>query len=371
LQDVIIIGGGVAGLISANCLASVGLNVRLFERKEYPFHRVCGEYISNEVAPFLRSINCYPEELGPTQIQKFQLTSVLGRSSLNPMDIGGFGISRYSFDSWLSDKAKKQGADIQERKNVSEVRFVDDFFEVKELTGEMHRAKIVIGAFGKRSTLDKGLQRRFIQRRSPFMGVKYHARLDLPPDKISLHNFRSGYCGIAKVDNNAFNICYLVSRAQLKRYKTIDSLESNVLRENPYLDRVFSGADFLFDRPVVINEVSFSKKEPIWNHMIMIGDSAGMIAPLCGNGMAMAIQSAQISIQNCSEFIGGKVSRQQMESEYYTKWNQLFSKRLWIGRVFQKTFFGSPFVSTVGVSLLRNRAVARKLVALTHGRPIK
>ena len=50
----------------------------------------------------------------------------------------------------------------------------------------------------------------------------------------------------------------------------------------------------LFEKPEVINEITFEKQDPVSNHILMCGDAAGMITPLCGNGMAMAIHSAKI-----------------------------------------------------------------------------
>jgi len=49
--DVLIIGGGLAGLTSAIHLSKSGLKVSLIEKNEFPKHKVCGEYISNEVLP--------------------------------------------------------------------------------------------------------------------------------------------------------------------------------------------------------------------------------------------------------------------------------------------------------------------------------
>ena len=53
---IIVIGGGLAGLTSAILLAKANFDITLIERKQYPFHRVCGEYISNEVLPFLKTV---------------------------------------------------------------------------------------------------------------------------------------------------------------------------------------------------------------------------------------------------------------------------------------------------------------------------
>ncbi|HZZ75876.1 MAG TPA: FAD-dependent oxidoreductase, partial [Puia sp.] len=46
--DVAIVGGGLAGLSLAILLARESYRVCLFEKEAYPFHKVCGEYISME-----------------------------------------------------------------------------------------------------------------------------------------------------------------------------------------------------------------------------------------------------------------------------------------------------------------------------------
>ena len=75
MKKVIVIGGGLGGLISSILLVRGGYHVTLIEEKKYPFHRVCGEYISNEVIPFLKRNGLYPGELSPCSISKFHLTS--------------------------------------------------------------------------------------------------------------------------------------------------------------------------------------------------------------------------------------------------------------------------------------------------------
>lgn len=80
MYDVAILGGGLAGLTNAYLLAKAGYKVILFEKGSYPQHKVCGEYISNEVLPFLKKHDLYPKNFRPSQINKFQLTTEVGKS---------------------------------------------------------------------------------------------------------------------------------------------------------------------------------------------------------------------------------------------------------------------------------------------------
>ncbi len=363
-----IVGGGLAGLVTSTILAKAGIACTVIEKKEYPFHRVCGEYISNETVPFLKSFGLFPEEFNPPLIKRFQLTSVNGKSAELPLGLGGFGISRYAFDQFLYQKAKSYGAEFIVNTEVESIHYINDGFKIKTRDQAL-QADLVIGTFGKRSKLDVTLNRKFIRQRSPYLGVKYHIKTNHPADLISLHNFQDGYCGISNVEDGKSCLCYLSHRNNLKAFGSIPAMEQNVLFKNPYLKSIFSSSKFLFDTPETINEISFESKKPVENHILMSGDAAGMITPLCGNGMAIAIHSAKIMSGLIKDFCCEEISRPELEKKYSQQWNSHFAKRLWAGRQIQK-LFGSVRASDFAVTLARNvRPVAKFLISKTHGQP--
>jgi len=368
LETVIIVGGGLAGLVCANSLADKGISVTLIEKKIYPFHRVCGEYVSNEVLPFLKSNHLFPEELSLPQISRFQLTSVNGKEANLPLDLGGFGISRFVFDHFLYQTAVKRGVNFVLNTEVENIQFDDDQFLIKTNT-KTYSSKLTIGSFGKRSRMDISLNREFIRRRSPYAGVKYHIRTDHPADLISLHNFKDGYCGLSQIEDGKYTLCYLTHRSNLKKHGGIKEMEETVLYKNPFLKSVFQNSEFLFDRPEVINEISFATKSPIENHVLMAGDAAGMITPLCGNGMAMAIHSAKILSELVVGFSNGKLTRLQVENEYSKSWSAHFARRLWTGRQIQR-LFGDEWASNLAVNLMRkSKPMSEFIIRQTHGIP--
>lgn len=365
----IIIGGGLAGLIAAIQLRRAGISCSVIEKKAYPFHRVCGEYISNEVVPFLNSAGLFPAEFKPPAISRFLLSSVSGKNETMSLDLGGFGISRYTFDNFLYRKAEKLGVEFYLNEEAETIRFVNEKFQIKT-QGNLLEGDVVIGSFGKRSKIDHHMKREFIRHRSPYVAVKYHIRTDHPDDLIALHNFPGGYCGMSNIEEGKTTLCYLSHRDNLKRFRSIGEVEKKVLFKNPFLKSVFNNCEFIFNRPEVINEVSFVTKSPVENNILMAGDSAGMIAPLCGNGMAMAIQSGKILSECVIEYIeGGKFTRAQLEKAYADVWNKNFKKRLWIGRQIQR-LFGNAFASNLAVNLaIKVRPLANAIIRNTHGEP--
>jgi len=367
MSNISIIGGGLAGLVSALLLKRAGHDVLLIERKAYPFHRVCGEYISNEVRPFMERQGFLPDIALP-HITQFALSSTSGKTSFTTLDLGGFGVSRYTLDHHLVELAQSEGVTVKQAK-VQDVIFKNNQFTI-HTDAEQLTAQYVIGAYGKRSNLDQVLQRPFFSKRSPYIGVKYHARIDHPIDQIALHNFPGGYCGISQVENGVTNICYLGSRNELRKYGNIPDLEANVLFQNPHLKRIFSSAEFLWDKPEVINEISFEIKRPIDNHIFMCGDAAGMITPLCGNGMAMAIHSAKLLAETLTEGTEKNWSREIVEDAYALRWSMLFKQRLWFGRQVQR-LFGQPTVSNIAVHLVNHvKPLSRAIIRGTHGKVI-
>jgi len=365
-RGVIIIGGGLAGLVSATLLARKDIPVTLIEKKSYPFHRVCGEYISNETRPFLIREGLYPAELSPIAITELELTSVNGKSAVIPLDMGGFGISRFSFDHFLHRKAVDAGVTFLLNCEAQAIRNTNDHFEIqvgdKVLTGD-----VVLGSFGKRSRMDHVMRRSFIDKRSPYAGIKYHIMTDHPAARIALHNSKNGYCGISRVEDGKVNLCYLTHRDNLRAHKSVRAMEEAVLFENPFIRNIFDNARFVSTKPEVINEISFVTKTPVHEHVLMIGDAAGMITPLCGNGMAMAIHSAKVASECVALFMKDEVDRAAMEIRYADAWNKLFSRRLWIGRQVQR-LFGSKGASNFAVGLARRSpGITRRIVEATHG----
>lgn len=368
-KDVVIVGGGLAGLVSAIHLSKNDVNVLLIEKNSYPKHKVCGEYISNEVLPYLQSLDFDPLQLGAKQIDKFQLTTPKNKSINANLPLGGFGISRYTLDKALAEKAIKNGVTIVQD-TVTDIQFLNDTFTVSTKTETVYNAKLVMGAYGKRSAIDVKLNRKFIKNESPFLGVKAHLKGDFPDDLVALHNFKGGYCGVSKVEGNAINACYITDYSAFKKYKNIQEFQEQVLYKNTALKSIFENSSMIFEKPITISQISFSSKKPVENHILMCGDTAGMIHPLCGNGMSMAIRSAQIASQLILRFNKQEISRNTLENQYKKAWNNEFKKRLKTGHLVASLFKMNGFSEIVMLGMKQFPKLLPKIIKQTHGKPL-
>ncbi len=368
--EVLIIGGGLAGLTAAIHLSKKGFEVIVIEKNEFPKHKVCGEYISNEVVPYLNWLGINSKDLHPTLITKLRFSICNGKIVDCVLPLGGFGISRYALDEYLHRKAVSYGCTIL-KDSVESVVFNENQFTVTTLNNVFLKAKIVLGAFGKRSNVDQKLNRSFIQKKSPWLAVKAHYSGNFPDDLVGLHNFKGGYCGVSKVENDKINICYLADYETFKRYKNIEEYQKAVVFKNPNLKLLFENCTMLFDKPLTISQICFEKKKAIENHILMIGDTAGLIHPLCGNGMAMAIHSAKIVSELVELFFNKEIkSRAGLEKKYKQEWKFNFEKRIRAGRFLARLLQHQKVSEFLLQIVIKFPLLLPKIIKRTHGKPI-
>ena len=373
VYDAAIIGGGLAGLALSIQLAGRGHSIILFEKEQYPFHKVCGEYISLESWDFLIELGVDLDGMMVPIINKLEVSAVNGKLLQHQLPLGGFGISRYRLDAVLAQLACAAGVIVKESTKVNDVRFEGNEFMIGT-SQQTYRTKIACGTFGKRSNIDIKWKRPFStaakNKLNNYLGVKYHIKGNFPVDTIALHNFKNGYCGIVRIEDDEYNVCYLTTADNLQKNNgDIKLMEQTILSQNPHLKKIFTENNIASATPLTISQISFDKKSQVENHVLMVGDAAGMITPLCGNGMSMALHGSKLAAAQIHIFLQGNTSREKMEKRYNFLWQRRFARRLRTGRRIQR-LFGSKWLSHLFISILKPfpRAVD-SLIRKTHGKP--
>lgn len=367
--DVAIIGGGLGGLTLSIQLAKQGRKVVLFEKESYPYHKVCGEYIAMESYGFLEDCGIPLSTLSLPRINELQLSAPGGNALIHALNPGGFGISRYTLDSMLAQCAREAGVTLLTACKVNQVAYTDMGFAIDTSLGS-YLAPFAFGAYGKKSNLDVKLNRSFTQQKhkgaTNYLGVKYHIEYPQPQNRISLHNFEDGYCGISQIEAGKACLCYLTTAANLNKHgNSVEAMEKAVLHKNPHLRDIFQQARFLYEAPLTISQIRFEPKQINENHLLMLGDAAGLITPLCGNGMSMSMRAAHLIATLLPD---NAQERAAFEQQYEKAWKREFGLRLKAGRTFQQ-LFGAGWVTEGVVGLLKTLPfLLPPLVRLTHGK---
>jgi flavin-dependent dehydrogenase len=270
----------------------------------------------------------------------------------------------------LYQKAIENGCQVL-LETVDNIVFENNEFTVTTTAGKSLQTSIVLGAFGKRSNIDINLNRNFIQQKSPWLAIKAHYEGEFPNDVVGLHNFNGGYCGVSKVEDDKINICYLASYQSFKMFKNSIDYQEQIVVQNPYLKDVFIKSKLLFEKPLTISQISFEAKQPVEQHILMIGDTAGLIHPLCGNGMAMAIHSAKIATEVVNDFVNERLTTRESLEETYTKqWNKTFKSRLKTGRILANILLKPKLTDFLCNIIIKVPFMLPFIIKKTHGKPI-
>lgn len=378
--EIAVIGAGLAGSTLAAALATRGRDVVLLERASFPRHKVCGEFLSPESMECLEELGCVRAfyALNPPPMERVRL-AVAGGSELEvPLPGRAHGMSRRALDALLFEHAGMCGAAVFDG---ADVRAIDECrgnrkrLQVRagpkgELRQRTIEADVVIGAYGRRSRLDRQLSRPFFRKRSPYIAFKRHHRLvDGSGLKnldgvVELHIFAGGYCGVSYVEDDVVNVCTMFDRRLMNAQEGFGGNEvwEFLGRGDSALARRLSGLEPCDTETLAIAQIPMALKKTSDDEILFVGDSAGMIAPLAGDGQAMAIESG-LRLAELLDTHLPHIPRRRWKQV----WRRCYEPRIRLGQWLQKAIV-EPRISIPVVGLLsRVPAVAQLLIQLTRG----
>jgi flavin-dependent dehydrogenase len=347
--EIAIIGAGPAGSTAAMLLARSGFDVCLIEKRSFPREVLCGEFLSHEVTDHLKHAGLFEAflALSPNPVRSLRLHGERGEDVHTAFSFPAYGLSRGKFDAFLLSAAKDAGATVLQPADVKEiVRTSGGFLLRLDASGEivtLTSAKLV-GAHGKRSSLDRVLRRGFVGERSPLSGFKVHVDARAFPrlDMTAIHLFaRKGmYYGINAVDGGNLTVCWL----ERKKGGGIPPR----LRLPPLLADAGISPAFAPQISLRIPQIYgggnlyYGRKKVVVDGVFMIGDAAGMIAPLAGDGIGMAVESARLVSHIVREQRFKDFSDARTESMYSSEWSALFRKRRMVAGAIQTAILNRP-----------------------------
>jgi flavin-dependent dehydrogenase len=275
--------------------------------------------------------------LNPNIISSFRFFSHSDKNIFSQLGFNAFGLRRSLFDNLLLSNAKKKGINIFQPAEVKKIIYGNNFYELLIETDEHKELKIkvtsLIAAYGKQNYLDNHLKRDFVFYKSKLNGIKFHLNgkelKDFPEDEIQIYAADNIYCGVNRVDSNVATLCFLENRKteQAPPRKQLSELQ----KKNKAFSNLFNGArKNLFDNIPVYGtgNIYFGKRNLVENGIFMIGDAAGVIAPLAGDGIGIAMESGKLAADLLFKRKKEKLSISETEANYMSSWKKLFTKRM-------------------------------------------
>jgi flavin-dependent dehydrogenase len=339
--DLVIVGAGPAGSAIAVALAGYGWHVLLVEREEFPRHKVCGEFISPEAQSALRNLGLHQEiaALNPVPLYATQVVSRFAHKLQRPLPGEAWGLSRYRFDAGLAAAAAARGVELRTattatRCETQEGRVHLQLRHRQESTWVQARAAIM--AYGRSALPGLAAERKGNSAHKRYVGAKCHYTGVEMAEQVELYFFPGGYAGINPIEGGRANLCVLASYAAFAHAgSSIHDLLASAMTGNSALAQKMTGATALIETECAVAPVDTQRPAQPWGKVAQIGDSAVMLPPLCGDGMAMALRSAQLCAPLADAYLRETISLSKWQQFYEHAWSQEFGRRVWLGRQLQ------------------------------------
>ena len=331
--DVAVIGAGPAGSTAAALLAGRGFSVALIDRDVFPRDKLCGEFLSYDALPIIESLGVLAQ-IDARGAPRIERCRIVGTRHTYEFELphASRGVSRFLLDDLLFRAAASRGAEALDGWTATRIER-DAITIERDGASRTLRPRVIAGAWGRWGRFDQQLGRAFARDRSHRnFGFKRHylprpATHD-PRPSIDLYSFRRGYLGVSGIEDGITNICGLVHASRLTGHKgRWESFVDEIRSQEPALQRLYAGYEpaqegFLSSEPVI-----FRARSAVEGGVFMVGDASGVIDPLTGNGMAMAIQSALLAAMHIAPLLGGE-DRNRVEQAYRSAHHAMFAHRI-------------------------------------------
>ncbi len=304
--DLAIIGGGPAGAAAAFTAARRGLSVAIVERGEFPRDKVCGEFISPEALPLLSQMAPDLVAAAPS-ITRVEFIAPRGRPRGFPLPEPALGISRLGLDAALWQAAGAAGATLMPHTAAESVETAFTTFRLRLAGGNALDtraldARALIVAAGRWFRLPGLVGDPAAGRTHPWLGVKARFRGLAPRAALELYCFPGGYCGLAPVENDWTNLCCLIHRDRagaLADSRDFAAWIAAAANHPALRDRLRAGVQVtptLVTAPVLIGP-----RAPVNGRALFAGDAAGFIDPFTGDGIARALLSGALAVEQLAD----------------------------------------------------------------------
>ncbi|HEX8152087.1 MAG TPA: FAD-dependent monooxygenase [Thermoanaerobaculia bacterium] len=358
--DVAILGAGPAGATLAALLARRGASVALVDRDTFPRDKLCGEFLSYDALPIARHLGVLAQiEHAP----RIETCRVVGRKRTYAFALPhpARGVSRMLLDDLLVQTALANGAhDLTgwTASTLAPLR-VQRNGEQRELA-----VKVIAGAWGRWGRFDTQLQRGFVRDRAHRnFGFKRHYSGPAPQHTIDLYAFANGYLGVNAIEGGLTNICGLVHESRLAGHRgRWDAFVETLRHEEPQLDALYARHPPAQDHFLSSEPVIFRARSAVEGGVFMVGDASGVIDPLTGNGMAMAMQSAVLA----APFLLRAIAGEDVANAYRQAHHALFAPRIRWSRAVA-ALLSRPRALDAALATVRSRAIGRLFLTRTRG----
>jgi flavin-dependent dehydrogenase len=300
LQDeVLILGGGVAGCAASIALARMGRRVRLIEREATPRHKVCGEFLSGEALEDLHALGIDVTSLGAIRIDYVRLAAAR-RAAEAPLPFPAASLTRKALDTALIAEAIAAGVRVERGRSVQALAHTaPNVWQATLDDNTTYEAPTVFLATGKHDL------RGHARPEDPQRWVAFKMYFRLAPAQAAelaraseLMLYPGGYGGIQPVEGGIANFCHVVQQRYLARAgHRWESLLAKMQQDCPHLAMRLAGAEPLLAKPIAVTHIPYGYiRSTTEEGLYCIGDQSAVIPSFTGDGISIALHTARCAV---------------------------------------------------------------------------
>jgi 2-polyprenyl-6-methoxyphenol hydroxylase-like FAD-dependent oxidoreductase len=374
--DVVVVGGGPAGSVTAMLLAQHGLHVVLLEKFGFPRAKPCGDCLSPAANRILKRIGVWDAilRLEPAQLRGWKLTSAgsvaftahFSDVTTHPDEQCSLAIERSSFDTVLLDAAREAGVVVVEHARVIDLLHSDD--RVTGVTAQVagvtktFNAQLTVGADGLRSVVARRMNAYARPPRLRKTSFTMHVERDETNDLGEMRVARNACLGIAPVGGGSkrTNFTLVLNRGSFDaRAGARQIVDQGLAVFGIALPQAARGeilASGPFDWPV---------NQMVAAGVALVGDAAGYYDPFTGQGIYQALAGAELLAEAVSSGLRrSTLARIELHS-YAAAYKRLTSPVRRVQRAVEYVCARPRLGDWMFAKFARDPVLARALVGIT------
>ncbi|MEM4389242.1 MAG: NAD(P)/FAD-dependent oxidoreductase [Candidatus Micrarchaeia archaeon] len=335
--DVIVVGGGPGGSVTAALTARKGWKVLLLDKAKFPRDKTCGDAVSGKSLKVLRELDVVKE------IERAPHANITGVIFSNPKGTmveipfpktdstgapyAGYCCRREVLDNILFRKAKREVAETRENFEVTDLLFEDGKVvgvrgtELKTGRQREFRSKIVVGADGATSVVARALGRGMQPDEHSCVAVRaYYKNVKGLTGNIEIHFVESlipGYFWIFPLDGGLANVGVGMVTSEMKA-RRINLRQSmfDVIERHPAFKERFAGARLASELKGWTLLFGSQRRKPHAAGALLVGDAAALVDPFTGEGMGNAMSAGKLASEVIDRALNAGDVSEAMLAEY-------------------------------------------------------
>ena len=338
IYDTCVVGAGPAGATLAYYLATYGRSVLVIERKRFPRDKTCGDAVCGHALNHLRRMGALDQIISNDEGHFAEVGGMvsprgiayIGNSAAQLHGAQVIAVKRIYLDSRIAQAACAAGAELTEDCAVSQADFDADrgIWTLRTEDGRSYRAHALVAADGAVSRLARRLgyldsapdavcSRAYIRARTSNFehdGVVFYQRGLLP-----------GYCALFREARGELNFCLYLMPGGTTGTNDLRRAHEHAISSDPHVSSAIGSRaeiDPMKGAPLRLGGI----RRSFGDHFLIVGDAAGQIDPLTGEGIQYAMDAAEIGAQVLDEALSAGDLRATVLRRYQDRWMQAFGR---------------------------------------------